>query len=160
MSKSPYRQDKDEMRELLRQFENLKNGRSHSFLEEESFERLINHFDEKEDMPQALQAAELGIEIYPYSGMLLVKKADLLIATRQYTEAMHALEKAELLDSNDINLFILKTDVFWPLINRKKQLSFCRKRWNCLQGKNVLNCCLNWQMYTMIMSNLTRFLNA
>ncbi|MFN8265985.1 MAG: tetratricopeptide repeat protein [Chitinophagaceae bacterium] len=135
MSKSPYRQDKDEMRELLRQFENLKNGRSHSFLEEESFERLINHFDEKEDMPQALQAAELGIEIYPYSGMLLVKKADLLIATRQYTEAMHALEKAELLDSNDINLFILKTDVFLALDQQEKAIELLQEALELFTGE-------------------------
>lgn len=122
MQKNPSRSNNDEMRELLRQFDNLKNGRSHSFIEEESFERLINYFDEKEDLASALQASELGIEIYPYSSILLIKKADLLLATRQYKAALVVLEKAELLDSQDINLFILKTDAYLALDQQEKAI--------------------------------------
>ncbi len=120
MNKSPFRQNNDEMRELLRQFDNLKNGRSHSFIEEESFEKLIDYFDDKEDLAQAMQAAEMGIEIYPYSSMLMIKKADLLLATRQYKEALKVLEHVELLDANDINLYILKTDAFLALDEHDK----------------------------------------
>lgn len=123
MQKNPSRSNNDEMRELLRQFENLKNGRAHSFIEEENFERLINYFDEKEDMASALQAAEMGIEIYPYSSILLVKKADLLLATRQYKAALVILEKAELLDSLDINLFILKTDAYLALDQQENAIA-------------------------------------
>lgn len=134
MNQNPSRQDKDEIRELLRQFENLKNGRSHSFLEEESFERLINYFDEKEDLPQALQAAELGTEIYPYSAMLLIKKADVLLATRQYKEALTVLEKAELLDSNEINLFILKTDAYLALDQQEKAITLLQEALDLFEG--------------------------
>ncbi|MFY7880051.1 MAG: tetratricopeptide repeat protein [Lacibacter sp.] len=122
MSQNPFREEKDEMNELLRQFDNLKNGRSHSFLEEESFERIINYFDENEDLNQAMEAAEIGIEIYPYSSLLLIKKADLLLAQRKYQEALWILEKAELLDSNDINLFILKTDAYLALDQQTKAI--------------------------------------
>ena len=86
MSQNPFREEKDEMTELLRLFDNLKNGRSHSFLEEESFERIIDYFDENEDLNQAMEAAEMGIEIYPYSSLLLIKKADLLLTQRKYQE--------------------------------------------------------------------------
>jgi hypothetical protein len=41
MKQNPSRNDKEEIKELLRLYENLKNGRSHSFIEEESFEKLI-----------------------------------------------------------------------------------------------------------------------
>lgn len=39
MKENPYRQDNEEIRELVNQFQNLKAGRSHSFLDEESFEK-------------------------------------------------------------------------------------------------------------------------
>jgi tetratricopeptide (TPR) repeat protein len=122
MSQNPFREEKDEMTELLRLFDNLKNGRSHSFLEEESFERIIDYFDENEDLNQAMEAAEMGIEIYPYSSLLLIKKADLLLTQRKYQEALWILEKAELLDSNDINLFILKTDAYLALDQQTKAI--------------------------------------
>src|ERR1700754_4640757 len=112
--------DNEELRELVKQFQNLKTGRSHSFLDEESFERIIDYFDDREDLQQALEAAELGIEQYPYSAMLLIKKADLLIATRHYHDALKILKHAELLDSNDINLYILKTDAYLALDQQEK----------------------------------------
>lgn len=120
MSKYPYRQDREEIKALLQQFDNLKAGKSNSFLEEDSFERIVDHFDEKEQLNQALEAAEYGIEQYPYSSMLLLKKADLLIALKHYKEALYILDQAELLDSRDTNLFILKTDAYLALDMQQK----------------------------------------
>src|SRR5206468_12974590 len=104
MKENPYRQDNEELKELLKQYQNLKCGRSHSYLEEESFERIIDYFDDGENLPLALEASDFAIEQFLYSSPQLLKKADLLIATRKYTEALEMLEKAELLDSRDINL--------------------------------------------------------
>lgn len=120
MSKYPSRQDRDEIRALLQQFENLKSGKTNSFLEEDSFERIIDYYDEKEQLPQALEASEYGIEQYPYSSLLLLKKADLLIALKRYKEALVILDHAETLDSKDANLYILKTDAYLALDLQKK----------------------------------------
>ena len=120
MSKYPYRQDKEELKELLQLFDNLKGGKSNSFIEEDSFERIIDYFDENEQLTQALEAAEYGIEQYPYSSMLLLKKADILIALRHYKEALFILDQAELLDSKDTNLYILKTDAYLALDQQQK----------------------------------------
>jgi tetratricopeptide (TPR) repeat protein len=120
MGENSYREDKEEMKELLRQYENLRTGRQHSFLEEESFERIIDHFDEKDELPKAMEAADLGIEQFPFSSVLMIKKADLLLAGRKYWDALDILEKAELYDSNDINLFILKTDAYLALDQQGK----------------------------------------
>lgn len=53
MSKYPYRQDREELKELLQQYSNLKNGKRHSFIEEDGFERIV-YFDEKEQFNEAL----------------------------------------------------------------------------------------------------------
>lgn len=120
MKEHSYQEDREEMRELLRQYDNLKSGRQHSFLEEDAFERIIDYFDEKDELNNAMQAAEIGIEQFPYSSVLMIKKADLLLAGRKYREALEILEKAELFDSNDINLFILKTDAYLALDQQLK----------------------------------------
>lgn len=110
-----FRQDREELKELLRQYENMKAGRRHSFLEEESFERIIDYFDDRNELVQAMQAAELAMEQYPYSSVLMVKKADLMIASRRYREALDLLNQAEVMDSGDINIYILKTDAYLAL---------------------------------------------
>jgi tetratricopeptide (TPR) repeat protein len=115
MQEQPYREDREELKELLQQYANLRTGKSHSFLEEDAFERIIDHFDDEDDLGQALEAAETGLDYFPYSSQLLIKKADLLIATRRYTDALAVLEQAALYDSTDINLYILKTDAYLAL---------------------------------------------
>ena len=119
MSTDPFH-DKETIKELLNLFENLRTGVSSVFLEEEAFEKIIEHFDQEEQPAKAMEAVEIGIEYFPFSASLLFKKADLLLAARKYQEALTILEKAELLDSNDINLYILKTDVLLALDKQEK----------------------------------------
>jgi tetratricopeptide (TPR) repeat protein len=114
------RREREEMQELLRVYQNLKAGRSTSFIEEEDFERIINHFDEKQDLSSALEAADVGMDQFPYSAQLKFKKADLLIANRQYLEALDLLDAGALFDSNDTALYILKTDAYLALDQPEK----------------------------------------
>ena len=139
MKENPYRQDNEELRELLKQFENLRTGRSHSFLDEESFERIVDYFDDKDELNKALEAVELGIEQYPYSSSLLVKKADLLIATRKYADAMYFLEQAEILDSSDIDIYILKTDAYLALDQQEKAVSLLEEAVKQFEGEDRIN---------------------
>jgi tetratricopeptide (TPR) repeat protein len=138
MKDNPYREDKEEIRELVKQFQNLKAGRSHSFLDEDSFEKIIDYFDEIEDLSQALEAVEHGIDQYPYSSTLHIKKADLLIATRHYYEALNVLDHVEVLDSNDINLYILKTDVYLALDQQEKAVELLENALQLFDGAEQL----------------------
>lgn len=139
MSKNPYRQDREELKVLLQQFENLKLGKSNSFIEEDSFERIIDYLDENEQLPQALEAAEYGSDQYPYSAMLLLKKADILIALRRYKEAMYILDEAELLDRTDTNLYILKTDVYLALDMQQKAAEVLEAALHDFDGEEKLD---------------------
>ncbi|MFC4231087.1 tetratricopeptide repeat protein [Parasediminibacterium paludis] len=120
MRENPYHEDREELQALLRQYQNLKTGRSHAFIEEDDFDRIIDHYDETDDFAEALMAAESGLEQFPYSSHLMIRKADVLLALRKYHEALETLENAELYDSTDINLFILKTDVYLALDQQDK----------------------------------------
>lgn len=135
MRENPYRQDKDEIKELLNQYQNLKSGQRHSYLDEESFERIIDYFDDTEDLPQALEAVQFAIEQYPYSSLLQLKKADLLIATRHYYDALTTLEQAELLDSRDINLYILKTDAYLAMDQQEKAVDLLENALRMFEGE-------------------------
>ncbi len=134
MSKYPYRQDREELRELLQQYDNLKAGRSHSFIDEDSFEKIIDYYDEKDDLVKALEAAEYAIEQYPYSSALLLKKCDFLIATKKYKESLYFLNQAEILDSSDINLYILKTDAYLALDQQGKAAAVLEEALSYFEG--------------------------
>src|SRR4249919_211273 len=135
MKENPYHPEQEEIRELLKQYNALRNGRKHSFLDEDYFEKIIDDYDGKEEFPHALEAAEIGIEQYPFSSILLIRKADLLIATRKYSDALRVLERVELLDANDINLYILKTDAYLALDQQEKAVVLLQEALNHFEGR-------------------------
>ena len=112
--------DKENLTELLKLYQALRTGHTAVFLEEEAFEKIIDHFDEEENLNGALEAAEIAAEYFPFSSSILLRKADLLLATRRYRDALTTLDKAELFDANDINLYILKTDAFLAMDQQQK----------------------------------------
>jgi tetratricopeptide (TPR) repeat protein len=109
------RREREEMQELLKAYQNLKAGRAASFLEEEDFERIIDYYDDHEDVPAALEAAVIGLDHFPFAAQLMYRKADFLIAQQQYQEALHVLDEASLYDQTDISLPILRTDAYLAL---------------------------------------------
>lgn len=131
----PSRQNGEEIRELVNQFLDLRDGKSNSFLDEDAFEKVIDHFDDVEDVQKALEAAQMGAEQFPYSSSLQIKKADLLIATRQYHKALQILDRVELLDKNDIDLYILRTDAYLALDMQEKAASMLEYALQLFEGE-------------------------
>ncbi|MBC8034328.1 MAG: tetratricopeptide repeat protein [Chitinophagaceae bacterium] len=138
MKEQSSQQNNEELRELLKQYQHLRAGRGHSFLDEESFEKIIDHFDDAENLPGALEAAEIAMQHYPYSSALVLKKADLLIATRKYMDALDTLDHAELLDSHDINLYILKTDAYLALDQQEKAVELLENALALFSGEEKI----------------------
>jgi tetratricopeptide (TPR) repeat protein len=135
MTPDPYQNDKETIKELLRHYDNLRSGRSSTFIEEESFEKIIDYFDDLEEYAKALEAAEMSIEYFPYSSALLLRKADVLLSTRKYQEALEILEKVSLLDATDINLFILKTDAYLALDQQEKAVEILQEAIEHFEGE-------------------------
>lgn len=138
MSKNPYRQDREELKELIQQYNNLKEGKSHSFIDEEGFERIIDYYDDKDQFSLALEAAEFGIEQYGWSASLLLRKADILISLRRYKDSLEVLEYAELFDSTDSTLFILKTDAYLALDMQEKAAAVLETAIQTFEGEDRL----------------------
>jgi tetratricopeptide (TPR) repeat protein len=135
MKDNPYQEDKEQIKELLQQYENLRNGRRNSFLEEEAFEKVINHFEEKEEFARAMEAADLAIEQYAYSSALLIRKADILLTLRRYKEALEILNRATLFDNGDINLYILKTDAYLALDEQENAVALLQEALTTFDGE-------------------------
>jgi tetratricopeptide (TPR) repeat protein len=135
MKEYPQHPDKDQIRELLNQYESLKEGHSQGLLEEESFEKIITHFEELEDLNRALEAAEIAIDYYPFSSALLIKKADILLTNRHYKKALQILDQASLFDNRDINLYILKTDAYLAMDQQQKAVKLLEEALDQFEGE-------------------------
>ena len=123
-----------DIHELMQRYQNLKLGRANSYIEEDDFERIIEHLDEKVEITEAIEAANIALDRYPSSALLMIKKADLLLATRKYKEALHLLDTAALYDHKDMNLFILKTDAYLALDQPEKAIVLLQEALHLFEG--------------------------
>lgn len=107
---NPFRQDKSEFRALLQKYMKLKQGKTYSFIEEDEFEQIVEYFSNQDNQQDALDAAVIAVDQFPYSSSLNLVKADVLLSLRRYDETLEAVEKAELLNPNEISIYTIKTD--------------------------------------------------
>jgi len=135
MRENPFREDRDQLKELLKNYEALKSGKCHIFIEEEAFEKLIDYFQESDNLHRALEAAEIGCEQYPYSSLLMIKMADILISRGVYPKALDILEKASLFDRKNINIYILKTDAYLALDQQEKAVVLLEESLDLFEGE-------------------------
>lgn len=134
MKENSHRGEREEMQELLSQYQKLKSGNQFNFLEEEDFERIIDYYDENEQLKMALEAADCGIRQFPFSSLLLVKKADLLIALHHFFDALGILDQAAVLDGSDMNLYILRIDAWLGMGNKEKAIELFKESVNMFDG--------------------------
>jgi tetratricopeptide (TPR) repeat protein len=135
MQQYPFQEDKEEMMQLLSDYENLKAGKSHNFLEEEAYIKLIDYFEDADNLVEAMTASEIALEQLPFSSELMFRKADLLIVNRKYLEALDLLDTASLYDSNNISLYILKTDALLALDRQPEAASILEAALELFEGE-------------------------
>jgi tetratricopeptide (TPR) repeat protein len=138
MITDPYQNDKENIIELLKHYNNLRYGKSAIFLEEESFEKIIDYYDDLEEYTKALEAVELSLEYFPFSSALLLRKANLLLISRKYHQALEVLEKAEMFDATDVNLYILKTDAYLALDKQERAVELLEEAIARFEGEEKI----------------------
>ena len=139
MHEHPFRENADELEELIRQYEDLRAGKKAAFLEEESFEIIIEYFNEKNNFFKALEVVDTALDYFPYSADLFIKKADLFIATNRYNEALDILKQAEIFESDNIDVYILKTDAYLALDMQQKAADLLEDALLIFDGEERLN---------------------
>jgi tetratricopeptide (TPR) repeat protein len=144
MSEMPQRENYEELKELLEQFELMRAGMAHSFLDEDAFEKIIHHFQHNDQLPKALEASFLACERYPYSASLLITKADILILHHRYREALAVLDQAAIMDSADINLYILRTDAYLALDQQESATELMEEALNLFEGEEKIELLFEW----------------
>jgi tetratricopeptide (TPR) repeat protein len=134
---NPHEEEEEsrDIQELMQRYQNLKYGRANAYIEEDDFEKIIEHLDDKDEITEAIEAANLALNQYPFSALLMIKKADLLLATRKYKEALILLDTAALYDHKDMNLFILKTDAYLALDQPAEAIVLLQEALHLFEGQ-------------------------
>jgi tetratricopeptide (TPR) repeat protein len=99
------------MDDLLALYEQTKNGEHTRMMDEEEFEKIIDHFFQNSNEEQALLACDIASTYYPFSSAILLLKAEILTQAQKYGQALKALDEMEQIDQNNIDAVLLRSDI-------------------------------------------------
>ncbi len=100
-----------EIVDLVKRYEDSVKAKEEVFLPEDSYEQIIQFYLDNRENNKALKATESAIEHYSFSSFFYSKKAEILANQKHFEAALYALEEAEKLDPNDINIFLIRADI-------------------------------------------------
>jgi tetratricopeptide (TPR) repeat protein len=98
--------------ELIAQFEQSVKNDHTPFFDQDDFEAIVEYYEEKGQFEQAMLAVQKSLQQHPYSSILLIKKAQVYFELKQLNLALEILEKAEIYDSSEIGIYLLRAEIF------------------------------------------------
>ena len=103
--------DYDSMDDLLQRYDQVKRGEAAGMLQEEEFERLIEYYFQNSNEEQALLACDIARTYYPFSGTVLLLRAEILTQAQKYGQALKTLDEMEQFEQNNIDATLLRSDI-------------------------------------------------
>lgn len=100
-----------DINETLARYEEMVKNHRPTFFDHQALEDLVEYYELKLDYDKALDVANYGIDVYPFSSVFITKKAGFFIQKKKYKEAQELLDQAATLDPNDIGIDLLKADL-------------------------------------------------
>ncbi|MBK9328560.1 MAG: tetratricopeptide repeat protein [Sphingobacteriales bacterium] len=98
--------------ELVAQYEQSIQGAQTPFFDQDDYEVIIEYYEDMGRFDNALEVAEQSLLQHPYSSILLLKKAQIYFELKQLDIALDTLDKAEIYDSTEIGIGLLRAEIF------------------------------------------------
>jgi len=126
------------MEELLERFESLKQGDTGAMMNEDELERVIEYFFQQNNEENALLACEIARTWYPFSSSILLLKAEVLAHVQKFGQALKVLDEAEQYDKSNVDLIILRSDIFLSQFKYDQAAAMLEQRVADFEGKDKI----------------------
>lgn len=110
--------------EYLERFERSLNGEPVGFIDSDQIEILIDHYLMNGMYTKASACADLGIQLYPYDTLFILRKAQAISAQGLLKEALDLLAQIEKKENPNCEYFLTKAAIFSQLRDSKRAIKY------------------------------------
>jgi tetratricopeptide (TPR) repeat protein len=128
----------DAFEHTLRRYEQVKKGESSAILDEEEFERVIDYYFQNSNEEQAMMACDIARTYYPFSGTILLLRAEILTQAQKYGQALRTLEEMEQFDAHNLDAVLLRADIFMSQFRHEQAAKWLEEQSAHYDGKDKI----------------------
>jgi tetratricopeptide (TPR) repeat protein len=102
----------DETMEIVQKYEDMLKHNQNVFFDVIDFENIIDYYLNTDDSQRASQAVNIAYNIHPHSSEIQLKKAELLLIDKNFTDALKILRVLSKIDPDNSEVFFLKGQAY------------------------------------------------
>jgi len=151
--------------DLAAYYEAMERSNAQIFLEETSYEQLIDYYERRKKNERASTVADRAIEQHPFSAYFLVKKAQFLFDSRQFDQSLALLAKAEIYDPHELQIYLIRSDIYVWMDDFRKAVSCIEQAMNIAGDEDKVHLYLeladvyeDWEKYDEVFNCLKKVL--
>ena len=101
----------EDLKISVERYEQMIRNKDQYFFDSQAFENIIEYYIEKNDPIKALQVADYAMSQHSFAAIFLIKKSQLLLAVNHLESALEMLERAELLEPSNPDIYTIKGSI-------------------------------------------------
>lgn len=118
----------EHINDIVEKYEDSVRNNASLFLDPESFEILADFYELRGEFPTAVAVIDQALEQHPFSSLLLIKKAQIQFETKKCDEALATLDKAEIIDSSESGIYLLRAEIYTYLSKYEQAIEILEER--------------------------------
>lgn len=126
------------LEDLLRRYEDVKNGEATGILDEDEFERVIEYYFQNNNEEQALLACDIARTYYPFSSSVLLLRAEILTQSQKFGQALKVLDELEQYDQHNLDAVLLRSDILLSQFKYDQAAAHLEQRVQEFSGKDKI----------------------
>jgi len=103
--------DQPSIKNLVELYEEALANNRQPVIDAEEVERIVNYYQSTGHYDKALQIINTSLEHYPYSGLILLRKAQLLFDLKICEEALECLDRVETFEPGELGIYLLRSEI-------------------------------------------------
>lgn len=97
---------------LIQEYESALSEDRSLLLDEDSYERIIQFYQDNREFKRAISVADAAIGHYPFSPAFFILKAEVLAEQSSFEYALEMLNVAQILDATEISIYLIRGDIY------------------------------------------------
>src|ERR1041384_2075672 len=102
----------EEVMSNVQRYEKMVRNKAKDYFDTDALESIIEYYINKNKLPKALDVISFAQELYPQYSQFNLKKAEALVLLGKFNDAIDEIEKVELYEPFNAELFLLKGETF------------------------------------------------